>query len=66
MNKLEKKAVKDLKCLIRKIENGEFNITETGFNQKMEESNVRTKEGAIQIWETSYSILHYRKSYKDY
>lgn len=61
MNKLETKAVADLKELIRKIENGEFKITDSGLSNRIEYSNVSTDKGLLQVWETSYSIRHIKK-----
>lgn len=60
MTDLEKKAVADLKDLIRKIENGEFKITECGLNNRIEYSNVSTDKGVVELWETKYIISHYK------
>lgn len=60
MTDLEKKAVADLKDLIRKVENGEFKITECGLNNRIEYSNVSTDKGAVELWETKYIIRHYK------
>ncbi|MCD2137075.1 hypothetical protein [Salinicoccus halitifaciens] len=58
MDELEKKAVEELKSLIGKIEAGEYNISECGYDVHVEETNISTDEGAVTHVLLQYNIKH--------
>lgn len=58
MKKIEAKAVADLKRIIKRIENGEFDITECGTSVRVEETNISTDNGVVSNVSLQYEIRH--------
>lgn len=58
LDELEKKAVAELKSLIKRIEAGEYNITECGHDVQIEEINISIDEGAVTNILLQYNIKH--------
>lgn len=58
MTDIEKKAVRQLKSLIKRVENGDFDINECGIETSIEESNIFTDEGTVTNVAVRYEIRH--------
>lgn len=58
MKLIEVKAVADLKRIIKRIENGEFNITDCGTSVGVEETNISTDAGVVSNVSLQYEIRH--------
>ena len=58
MKLMEVKAVADLKRIIKRIENGEFDITDCGTSVRVEETNISTDDGVVGNVSLQYEIRH--------
>lgn len=58
MTDKEKNAVKELKRIIKHVEEGKFNIQCVGTQTLIEDTNVRTDGGAIQNRTLRFEIEH--------
>ena len=58
MKSIEVKAVADLKRIIKRIESGEFDITDCGTSLRVEETNISTDAGAVSNVSLQYEIRY--------
>lgn len=58
MNRLEDNAVKELKRIIKQVEEGEFRITSVGTQTIINETNVFTDAGTVENRTLRFEIEH--------
>lgn len=58
MNNLEEQTVKELKRIIKQVEEGQFRITSVGTQTIINETNVFTDAGPVQNMTLRFEIEH--------
>ena len=58
MKSIEVKAVSDLKRIIKRIESGEFDITDCGTSVRVEQTNISTEGGVVSDVTLQYEIRY--------
>lgn len=58
MNRLEDNAVKELKRIIKQVEEGQFNIQSVGTQTIIQDTNIRTDDGPVQNRTLRIEIEH--------
>ncbi|MEY8559588.1 hypothetical protein AALF85_02595 [Jeotgalicoccus halotolerans] len=58
MNRLEQNAVRELKKIIKQVEEGQFNIQSVGTQTIINETNILTDAGPIQNRTLRFEIEH--------
>ena len=58
MKLMEVKAVADLKRIIKRIENGEFDITDCGTSVRVNQISISTEDGMVSDVTLQYEIRY--------